>query len=104
LQQDYARFQELNTELLAISVQESDIGKHVSELLDLQYPVLSDVEHKAVDAYGVYDLLGDSFAAPAVFVIDLDGVVRWVYVGESSGDRPSNEMILDHVEALSGDG
>jgi len=101
LQQDYARFQELNTEILAISVQQPEIGQYVSELLDLQYPVLSDLEHQAVDAYGVYDLLGDSLAAPSVFVIDMDGVIRWVYVGESSGDRPSNEMIVEQLRALS---
>ena len=101
MQQEYARFQELNTELLAISVQEPDIGQQVSELLDLQYPVLSDPGRLAVDAYGVYDLLGDSLATPSVFVIDTDGVVMWVYVGESSGDRPSNEMILEQLRALS---
>lgn len=101
MQQDYGRFEEFNTELLAISVQPPDIGQRVSGLLDLQYPVLSDMEHQAVDAYGVYDLLGDSLAAPSVFVIDMDGVIRWVYVGESSGDRPSNEMILEQLRALS---
>ena len=100
MQQEYATLQELNTELLAISVQEPAIGQHVSELLDLQYPVLSDPERLAVDAYGVYDLLGDSLAAPSVFVIDIDGEVRWVYVGESSRDRPSNEMILEQLRAL----
>lgn len=87
--------------MLAISVQEPDIGQQVSELLDLQYPVLSDSGRLAVDAYGVYDLLGDSLATPSVFVIDTDGVVMWVYVGESSGDRPSNEMILEQLRALS---
>ena len=104
MQQDYARFQEFNTEVLAISVQQPDIGQYVSELLDLQYPVLSDLEHVAVDGYGVYDLLGDSLAAPSVFVIDMDGVIRWVYVGESSGDRPGNEMILEQLRALSAPG
>jgi peroxiredoxin len=100
LQQEYTRIDELNAEILAISVEGPDMGQYVSDLFDLQYPVLSDSNHSVVEQYGVYDLLGDSLATPSVFVIDLDGVIRWGYVGESSGDRPPNETILEQVGLL----
>jgi peroxiredoxin len=100
LQEDYSRFVELDTEILAISVEEPSIGQYVTELLDIAYPILSDPEHEVVDQYGVYNLLGDSVATPSVFVIDTEGVIRWTYVGQSSGDRPSNEMILEQLTAL----
>jgi peroxiredoxin len=100
LQEDYNRFVQLDTEILAISVEEPSIGQYVTELLDIAYPILSDPEHEVVDQYGVYNLLGDSVATPSVFVIDTEGVIRWTYVGHSSSDRPSNEMILEQLTAL----
>lgn len=76
------------------------MGEHVSRLLDLQYPVLSDQDHRVTDLYGVYNLLGDSLATPSVFLIDLDGIVSWEYVGQDSRDRPSNAMILEQLRSL----
>jgi len=101
LQDDYLRFEELNAEILAISVEDADVGRYVSNLLELQYPISADLEHRVVDLYGVYNLLGDSLATPSVFVIDRDGVIRWKYVGQSSSDRPTNEMILEQVRLAS---
>jgi peroxiredoxin len=100
LQEDYSEFGQLNAEILAISVEGVEIGQYVSDLLDLQYPVLSDTQLGVVEQYGVYNLLGDSLATPSVFLIDADGVVRWVYVGETTRDRPSNEMILGQLRDL----
>jgi peroxiredoxin len=93
-------FVDLDAEILAVSVEDPSIGQYVTELLDIAYPILSDPEHEVVDQYGVYNLLGDSVAAPSVFVIDTEGVIRWTYVGQSSGDRPTNEMILEQLTAL----
>ncbi len=100
MQADYPSFQELNAEILAISVEDSPVGQHVSDLLDLQYPVLSDADHRVTDQYGVYNLLGDSLAAPSVFIIDLEGIIRWEYVGQSTSDRPSNQTILEQLRSL----
>lgn len=102
MQGDYEEFQALDAEILAVSVEEAEVGRHVSNLLQLQYHVLADLEHRVVDLYGVYNLLGDSLATPSVFVIDRQGVIRWEYVGQSSSDRPTNEMILEQVRLAGG--
>ena len=47
------------------------------------------------DAYGVYNLLGDGVATPAVFIIDQSGQIVWSYVGQSASDRPSVQTILE---------
>jgi peroxiredoxin len=100
LQNDYHAFEDLNAEILAISVESLDMARRVSELLELQYPVLSDTDHTVVDLYGVYNLLGDGVATPSVFVIDLQGIIRWEYVGQSPTDRPDSETILEQLRAL----
>jgi peroxiredoxin len=100
LQEDYPRFEEVNSEIVAISVENATIGQRVSELLGTQYPILSDVDHRVVDQYGVYNLLGDSVATPSVFLIDTQGIIRWSYVGQSSTDRPSDDTILEQLREL----
>ncbi len=102
MQTDYHKFEALNAEILAISVEDAAIGRRVTELLQLQYPVLADVKHEVVSLYGVYNLLGDFLATPSVFVVDHQGVIRWEYVGQSRGDRPTNEMILEQLRLLRG--
>jgi peroxiredoxin len=76
------------------------MGQYVSDLLQLQFPVLSDANHSVVEQYGVYNLLGDSLATPSVFIIDMGGVIRWRYVGQSTGDRPADEVILEQLSRL----
>ena len=49
------------------------------------------------EAYGVYDLLGDGLAAPAVFIVDTDGHIVWRQVGQSTGDPVSAQMIIEHL-------
>jgi peroxiredoxin len=100
LQEDYTRFEEAKSEIVAISVEDATMGRYVSELLEIQYPILSDVEHKVVDQYGVYNLLGDSLATPSAFLVDMEGIIRWEYVGQSSTDRPSNDTILEQLRLI----
>lgn len=100
MQEQYQEFTASNAEILAVSVEDMAVGTRVSELLGLQYPVLSDVDRKVVDLYGIYNLLGDSLATPSVFLIDAEEVIRWEYVGVSAADRPSNEMILEQLRAV----
>jgi peroxiredoxin len=62
-----------------------------------QFPMLSDAEHQVADAYEVYNLLGDGYAAPATFIIDQSGKIVWSYVGRDAADRPTPQVILEHL-------
>ncbi len=63
----------------------------------IQYPMLADADHQVSEAYGVYDLLRDGLAAPAVFVIGTDGRVVWSRVASSTSDPVDTQTILDHL-------
>jgi peroxiredoxin len=84
LQADYGRFQEHLSVILALAVQAS-------------FPILADTDHAVADQYGVFNLLGDGVAAPAVFVIDPGGRIVWSYIGRSATDRPSVDDIVAHL-------
>ncbi len=64
---------------------------------NLSYPILADPDHRIAAAYGVYNLLGDSVATPAVFIIDKSGQIVWSYIGQNISDRPSNQTILENL-------
>ena len=61
------------------------------------FPILADPDHAVAEAYGVYNLLGDGFATPSVFIIDTSGQIVWSYVGQNAADRPAIEMILENL-------
>ena len=83
--------------MLAISVDNLSGAEGVVSQLGIPFPVLYDPSTDVPRAYGVFNLLNDSLAAPATFVVDLDGAIRWKYVGRSLGDRPSVAEILDRL-------
>ncbi len=63
----------------------------------ITYPMLADADHQVSEAYGVYNLLGDELAAPAVFVIGTDGKILWSRVAADSRDPASTDMILEQL-------
>lgn len=69
----------------------------MDEAVQADFPILADADHAVADAFGVFNLLGDSVAAPAVFVIDSQGRIVWSHVGKDIGDRPSPVEILAHL-------
>ena len=62
----------------------------------ISFPFLLDEDRTVTRAYGVYKRLGvDSFniARPATFVVDGQGLVRYIHVGADQTDRaPANEI------------
>ncbi len=94
LQDIYPEIRRAGGELLAISVRPLDENREGRANLGLGYPVLSDETTDVATSYGVFNLLGDELAAPAVFVVDRRGRIAWRYVGRSVADRPKAATVL----------
>jgi peroxiredoxin len=82
---------------VAVAVQDEAGAQATVESSNVSYPVLADPGHQVADAYGVYNLLNDGVAAPAVFVIDANGRVVWSYIAKDINDRPDNQTIFDNL-------
>ena len=83
--------------MIALVVSSAASVEGVRQVVGATYPMLADPAHQVAEAYGVYNLLGDGLAAPAVFVVDADGRIVWSHVSRNSGDRPSAQTILEHL-------
>jgi peroxiredoxin Q/BCP len=96
---DYNRFTAAGAEIIAISVDNQDKNRELSDKLKLPFAVLSDADHKVIDAYDLYNPDG-KIAKPAVFVIDKSGVVRWTFFDEDYRVRAMNDAILSELAKL----
>ena len=86
--------------VVAVSMDELSQAAKAVDRLNVQFPVLYDVEGKVVRSYGVYDLLDDELAAPSIFLVDKAANIRWQYVGNSVSDRPSTESVLFELQQI----
>jgi thioredoxin-dependent peroxiredoxin len=99
LEAELAQFQQKNSEVMAIAVQDQAGAQTSAQQANASFPILADPDHRVAEAYGVYNLLGDGVATPAVFVIDTSGQIIWSHIGQNISDRPTNETILENLPA-----
>ena len=100
-----------NVKLYAVSVDPPDVSKSFAEKLgadgkgSIDFPILSDPDHKIIDAYGLRDPAYEKdkiygIPHPAVYVIDQAGKVVWAKVESDYRKRPTNEEIRVALDAL----
>jgi peroxiredoxin len=97
LQNQYQNFQARHTEILALAVHDRAAALLVVQATGADFPILADPDHSVAEAYGVYNLLSDRIATPAVFIVDTSGRITWSYVGQNASDRPSAETIWENL-------
>ena len=82
---------------MAISTDDLSGARQIAGRLGIPFPFLYDPSASVPRAYGVFNLLRDGIAAPATFVIDQRGDVRWRYVGGSKSDRPTADEVINQL-------
>ncbi len=74
---------------------------HHKDLKDLPFPMLADIKREFCAALGILDK-NEGVAQRATFIVDPDGVIRFVYVTDLSVGR-SPEEVLRVLDALQTD-
>ena len=90
---------------MAISVDPPDINKRQSQKLGYTFPLLSDPKAKVIRRYDVLHPgagpKGADIARPAEFLLDSNGIVRWVNLTENIAVRARPERVLEAFSQLS---
>ncbi len=97
--------------LYAISIDPPEVSKKFAGKIaadgkgQLNFPLLSDPEHKTVDLYGLLDpsYKGQDVYGiphPAVYIIDKSGRVSWAKIESNYRERPVNGEIRAGLDAL----
>jgi glutaredoxin-dependent peroxiredoxin len=105
LRDSMTRFNELNAQVIGISVDSPFANKAFATQNNLQFPLLSDFTKATIQAYGiVHDgfagLTGYLASKRSVFVLDKEGVVRYAWVSDNPGVEPIYEEVTKAVAAI----
>ncbi len=102
-----ARYNSLNAQVLAVSVDSPFSLKLWKEQQKFNFPLLSDFNKETI---AKYDAMYETFvpgeldfhgvAKRSAFVIDKSGILQYVEVLENAGDEPNYEKITAALEKL----
>lgn len=104
MRDDIASYQNLDAEILAISVDSPFTLEQFKIQQNLNFPLLSDFNAEASAAYGA--LYGEfvlgmkNVSKRSAFVVDKTGTVRYAEVLESAGDLPNFVAIKETLASL----
>jgi peroxiredoxin len=104
-QQKLPEFEARGIRVVGISVDPPDVNKRQSQKLGYTFPLLSDPEAKVIRRYDVLHPgagpKGADIARPAEFLLDLNGIVRWVNLTDNIAVRARPEQMLEAANQLS---
>ncbi len=90
-------------EVLAVSVDPSDVTRDKLGSAGIEYPLLADPDLATIDAYGVRHpgaaMDGGDIARPATFLIDGDGRVVWRELTDNWRVRLRPDRLLEQLTA-----
>jgi len=101
----FSKFNEMNAQVVGISVDSPYANKAFAHQNNLQFPLLSDFNRVAVKAYSIVlenfgGLTGYSVAKRSVFVLDKNGIIRFVWVSDDPGVVPNYDEVAKAVSSL----
>ena len=100
----YAEFQRAGVGVYAVSVDPPDHNARLKSRLGAGYEFLSDEKGELLDALDIRQprrsMTGGDTAIPTQYLLDREGVVRWVYRAESWRIRPHPREALDAIREL----
>lgn len=93
LRDSLGRFNELDTKVVGISVNDPFTNKAFAEQNQLNFPLLSDYDRKTVREYGIAlddfaGMTGYTAAKRSVFILDKEGTIRYKWVSEDPAVEP----------------
>jgi thioredoxin-dependent peroxiredoxin len=94
LRADYEKFTAAGASILAVAPESVEAVARYEKDHPVPYPIVSDAEHAAFDAYDVASRAMSLGQRPALFVVDRDGVVQYDSVGTQQWQIPTNEQVL----------
>jgi len=98
------KFHDLGVRPVAISVDQPEVSRDLSQKAGYTFPILSDPNAEAIRRY---DLLhagagetGNDIARPGEFLLDANGIVRWVNLTENYWVRATSEQMLEAARTI----
>jgi peroxiredoxin len=105
VQDDYNQYEKLDAAVAGISVDSLFALKRFGEDNNIHFPLLSDFNKQAIKDYGVvyhdFNWGYKDVAKRSTFVIDKDGIIRFIEILPSPGDFPNMDAIKNALKEIS---
>ncbi|HEY3415042.1 MAG TPA: peroxiredoxin [Armatimonadota bacterium] len=101
-----AQFNSLNAKVFGVSTDPPFTSAEFKKQNSLNFALLSDFNHEAIEAYGVEfpelaGIKGYTVARRSVFVIGKDGKIAWSWLSDTPANEPDYDAVKKAVEAAS---
>jgi len=104
-QKRLSEFDARGVRVVGISVDPLDVNRRQSQKLGYTFPLLSDPKTQVIRRYDVLHTGAGrkraDIARPAEFLLDSNGIVRWVNLTENIAVRARPEQVLEALNQLS---
>ena len=95
----------MKAQVIGISVNDPFSNRAFAEKNRLPFPVLSDYKRETIQAYGLElpnfsGLEGYTVAKRSIFIIDEEGIVRYVWVSDNPEVEPNYQQIQEFLAQL----
>jgi peroxiredoxin len=106
LRDSIAGLEELNAQVIGVSVNDPFSNKAFHEMNMLNFPLLCDYNREAIELYGVAmpdfaGLKGYTAAKRSAFIVDKEGVVRYRWITDDPSKEPKYAEIEEFLKTLS---
>jgi peroxiredoxin len=100
-----ARLRNLQAQVIGISVNDPFSNRGFSEKNRLPYLILSDYKREVIKRYGLEiadfaGLKGYTVAKRSIFILDKEGIVRYMWVSENQSVEPDYEAIQQALKEI----
>jgi peroxiredoxin len=99
-----SEFDARGVRVVGISVDRPEINRRQSQKIGYTFPLLSDPNAKVIRRYDVLHPSagpkGTDIARPAEFLLDSNGIVRWVNLTENIAVRARPEQVFEAFNQL----
>ena len=102
MREDYPRFQDRQSEILAVAPDTVERTREYCLGNDLPFPCLADPRRIVFELYRVQSRFLSLGQRPGLYIVDREGVIRYVHVGSQQWDIPSNELVLSRLDEVEG--
>lgn len=93
--EDYLEFTQAGAEVIAVVWETKERAHTYFEEHNVPFLCLVDPEHRVYDQYEVKSSLQSLGQRPGLFVIDVEGIVRYAYLGWQQWEIPPNAEVLE---------
>lgn len=101
-------FERRDAAVLGVTAQDPELLDRFLDAHEFPYTIVNDADRKVIRDYGIaydtrdYDPASTRgfVANPTDMIVDADGVVRYLYIGENASDFPPDEEIFRALDVI----